>query len=405
VLVTKRPTIEGRTAYSNCAAALIQTYPNICPNLLFQNNKIFSGDEKPFSYLFINLLLIDIRSSFPSLLSKLHSPEYVAVSKRLAAAFDIISSFVGFLVRSLDDDSDGSSTISFNMPPDLLLRLRKGISETISLTIEYLRDRWDFAVAGVAGLHPLARTETAATSEGTRFTLTWDSMKVDVSTDSLVLSSIRTLAIWLHEDDNESLRKETLGLMDMFIELYENSSSAALNFRFPILMALESIINTDGGADAFINQGGWEILSQDLARSTNETLQRETNEAQQLPNLIEANASRGIEIVRVLLAIVDQQSSILESWMNVVKATATMKHFERIRHPLIMELQIAILQLAAALLSSATSGMQKRYVPCTAAILGLVAQLLACCDQFSGLSGEEFRESLDDIAISLENLR
>jgi hypothetical protein len=407
MLVIKRPTMEGRTAFTNCTATLLQTYPNICPNLLFRDNKISKGDEKPFSYLFINLLLIDIRSSFPSLLSKLNSPEYPTISKRLTAAFDVVSSFIGFLVRSLDDGEDGLSPISFSMPPDLLLRLRKEISEVISLVIEYLRDRWDSAVAGAAGLHPSARTGTATTSEGTRLTLTWDSMKADISADTLVLSGIRTLAIWLREDYNENLRKEALGLMDMLTELYQNGSSAALDFRFPILMALESIITTEDGADAFLNQGGWEILSKDLACAANDTPLRDAHEAQQpLPDsLIEANASRGIEIVRTLLAIVDQQSTILESWMAVAMAAASIKHSTGACHPLVMELQIAVLQLAAALLGSATSGLQKRYISSTTAILGLIAQLRADCNQFSGSIAQGFRESLDDIAMSLENLR
>ena len=374
-------------------------------NLLFQDNCKSKGEEKPFSYLFINLLLIDIRSSFPSLLSILNSPEYSAVSRRLAAAFDIVSGFISFLVRSLDEEDRPS--ISFSMPPDLLLKIRKEISETISVTIEYLRDRWDFAFAGVAGLHPSARTGTTTTSEGTRLTLTWESMKVDVSTDHLVLSGIRTLAIWLREDNNENLRKQAAGLMDMFTELYQIDSSEALDFRFPVLTALESLILSGEGAESFINQGGWEILSRDLARSVDDTPLREAlGDQQPLYNsLIEANASRGIEIVRVLLATVNQQSTVPESWMTLVKAAASIKRPLGVRQPLVMELQISILQLAAELLSSATSGMQKRYVSCTTAILGLVAQLRVHCSEFSGSIAQEFRESLDDVAIGLEDLR
>jgi len=179
-LIFSKPTLASRAAYTQLASTLLQVYPTSCPTLLFKDDSSLKRDSKPFSFLFINLLLIDLRSSFPSLLSKLNSSDYPSVSLRLAAALDIISSFIGFLLRSLDNELD---SVSFSMPPDLLLRLRKDIAETMSLTIEYLRDRWDASVAGASGLHPSARAGTSATSEGTRLTLTWESMTDSVNTD------------------------------------------------------------------------------------------------------------------------------------------------------------------------------------------------------------------------------
>ncbi|RAL58488.1 hypothetical protein DID88_005192 [Monilinia fructigena] len=239
-LVNRRPTLAGRVAYTQAAAALLQAYPATCPSLLFNDESLNTSDKsernsKPFSYLFVNLLLIDLRSSFPSLLAKLNSSDYSNISQRLAAAFDVISSFIGHLVRSLDDEDFNAFTIS----PDLMLKLRKDIAETMSLSIEYLRDRWDASIAGASGLHPSARAGTTATSEGTRLTLTWDSMKDSVTADLLVLASIRALAIWIREDENENLRKETAGMMDMFIELYKISLKEDPDFRYPILLALE----------------------------------------------------------------------------------------------------------------------------------------------------------------------
>ncbi len=228
--------------------------------LLFQDDASGNSDSKPFSYLLINLLLIDIRSSFPTLLANLNSAEYPSISQRLAAAFDVISSFIGFLVRSLDDK--GGSEISIS--PDLLLKLRKDIAETMSLAIEYLRDRWDASIAGTSGLHPSARTGTAATSEGTRLTLTWESKKDSVNADPIILAGIRALAIWIREDENENLRNETAGLMDMLVELYKSSSEGALDFRYPILLALEGIIVTEEGLDAFLGQDGWQVVFEDL---------------------------------------------------------------------------------------------------------------------------------------------
>jgi hypothetical protein len=286
------------------------------------------------------------------------------------------------------------------MPPDLLLKLRKDIAETMSLTVEYLRDRWDASVAGAPGLHPSARTGTAATSEGTRLTLTWDSMKDNVASDNLILASIRMLAIWLREDENENLRNESAGLMDMLVELYQARVSGGLDFRYPILTALEAILTTEDGVDGFLAQNGWHVLSQDLAL----VISGSTNVGNPF---VEAEALRGIEIVRALLAVIDHESTTepREDWMEMVKIAASMKHTSQAEHPLVMELQIAVLQLAAALLTLANAGMQKRYVKSTTSILGLATQLRRTAAGFSDTISQEYCDSLDDIIMSLENLR
>jgi len=203
------------------------------------------------------------------LLEQLNNENYPKVSQRLGAAFDILSAFIGFLVRSLDDQSDSSKS---SIPPDLLLKLRKDISETMSLTIEYLRDRWDASIAGASGLHPSARAGTSATFEGTRLTLTWESMKDSVNTDPLILAAIRVLAIWIREDENDNLRNESAGLMDMLVELYKKTSPESLDFRYPILLALEGMMVTEDGVDNFLGQEGWQVIGQDLEALLRSTL-------------------------------------------------------------------------------------------------------------------------------------
>jgi hypothetical protein len=333
------------------------------------------------------------------LLSKLNSTEFPAIAQRLAAAFDVISSFIGFLVRSLDDES-GFST--FSMPPDLLLKLRKDVAETISLTIEYLRDRWDASVAGASGLHPSARTGTASTSEGARLTLTWDSMKDDITTDLLILAGIRALAIWIREDENENLRNESAGIMDMLVELYRTCSLEKLDFRYPILLALEGILTTEDGVESFLGQEGWKVVGQDLQQilrniSTESVLPKQSGEA-----------ARGLEIVRVLLAVIDSPSaSILqEEWMGAVSLAAAMKAPSANASPIFLEFHIAILQLATALLSKAAGGMQKRYVTSTPALSGLSNQLVAIAKRMDDKAeAAEFTSLLEDVSLDLENLR
>ncbi|TVY59356.1 Uncharacterized protein LCER1_G001099 [Lachnellula cervina] len=396
-LVSRKPTAASRAAYTRLAAALLQAFPVQCPILLFKDDISANADSKPFSYLFVNLLLIDLRSSFPSLLAQLNSADYSSISQQLATAFDVLSSFIGFLVRSLDDEI---GVPSFSMPPDLLLKLRKDIAETMSLTIEYLRDRWDASIAGASGLHPSARSGTAATSEGTRLTLTWESMKDDVTADPLVLAGIRALAIWIREDENENLRSESAGLMDMFIELYKASSIGALDFRYAVLLALEVILASEDGTEGFLGKmGGWLSLKIFNRFSKSSSIRDAAPLAQ---------AARGLEIVRVLLAVVDHPSTSLpqENWMEAIKVTASMKPCATPAPSLVLELQIAALQLSTALLSKAAGGVQKRHVTSISALSGLVSQLKFLT---KGLSNEtdkvEFADLLEDVSLELDNLR
>lgn len=396
--MASKPTAAGRAAYTQLAAALLQTYPASCPSLLFRHDAGENSDSKPFSYLLVNLLLIDVRSSFPSLLSKLNSGEYPATSQRLAAAFDVISSFIGFLVRSLDDESDSA----FSMTPDLLLKLRKDIAETMSLNIEYLRDRWDASIAGASGLHPSARSGTAATSEGTRLTLTWESMKDNVNSDPLILAGIRALAIWIREDENENLRNETAGLMDMFIELYKTSSQGTLDFRYPILLALEGNMITEEGIDGFLGHDGWQVVVEDLKSTLKSTAEQSGS------NNASAEAGRGLQIVRVLLAIIDHEATPFprEDWMTIVSTTTSIKVPASTSPSVVTEFHIAMLQLSSALLSKSSGGMTKRHVASLPALSGLVKQLKAVVKKMDDqIESSELTGLLDDVALDLENLR
>lgn len=398
-LIISRPTSAGRAAYTRLASALLQVYPESTPSLLFRDGPSGGADSKPFSNLFINLLLIDLRSTFPSLLSKLNSAEYPAISQRLAAAFDILSSFIGFLVKSLDDEG---SAPSFSMPPDLLLKLRKDMAETMSLTIEYLRDRWDSSIAGAPGLHPSARAGTSSTSEGTRLTLTWDSMslKDNVSADPLILAGLRGLAIWIREDENENLRNEVAGLMDMLIELYRLEDS---QYRYPILLALEGIMTTDDGVENFLGQNGWQVLSQDLESA----LKTVSDINLVSTSLATSEAARGIQVVRVLLAVLDHPSTSFpqEDWMNTVTTAASIKVPTAVPSSVVLEFLIAVLQLSAALLSKSSGGMTKRFITRQPALRGLSQQLKSLSSKLENrLEGVEFTELLDDVTMDLENL-
>ncbi|KAJ4391340.1 hypothetical protein N0V93_004957 [Gnomoniopsis smithogilvyi] len=387
-LVTSKPTPAGRAAYTNLTASMLQIYPAETSRLLFSDDV---GVEKPFFYLLMNLVLVDLRSAFPALLEKLNSPEYENISRRLASAFDIVSAFLGFLVRFLEDEDADERFASIMLSPDLLLKLRTSISETMSLAIEYLRDRWDASVAGAMGLHPEARVGTAKTSSGSHYTLAWDSKTDMANQDPLILSAIRALAIWLREDDNETLRKEASGLSDMMLDLYKNSPSGRFDFRGAVLVALEGIVTLDKGIAAFLENEGWEILVRDMLAIFEAS--SSVNDA--------SEAGRGIEIVRVLLPVVErEQPGSREAWMAVVTAVAAWDVPTAEQASTILEFQIAVLQLVTALLSNTHTAMQRRYVHSISAVLGIAAQLKGKVRDDPVLV-----ESLEDVESTLGSLR
>ncbi|KAL2136334.1 hypothetical protein VTI74DRAFT_4368 [Chaetomium olivicolor] len=389
-LVTSRPTAAGRAAYTNLSAALLEVYPSQAPQLLFaeQGSSSSSASTNPFSYLLINLLLVDLRATLPTLLSQLNSPSYPETSFRLASAFNIVSHFIGYLVRSMDS---ADSNLPWIISPDLLLKLRKSISETISLTTEYLRDRWDASVAGAMGLHPDARVGAANTSVGSHFTLAWDSKTDSAGDDPLILAAVRALAIWIREDENDLLRREAAGLGDMLVDLYKNGGNGRLDFRRPVLVAWEGIVAEERGLAAFLENGGWEVLADDLL-SILEASSTVSDENE---------AARGTEIVRILLQIAEaERPGSREAWMDVVTRVAAWYVPEEKQPAVVEECQVAVLQLVTALLVNTHPGMQKRYVHSTSAVLGIANQLRG---KIKGDAALE--EALDDVLGTLAALR
>ncbi|ENH73125.1 hypothetical protein FOC1_g10008621 [Fusarium oxysporum f. sp. cubense race 1] len=350
-LVTSRPTPEARAAYTNATASILQAFPSEAPKLVFIDDK---KDDKAFSYLLINLLLIDIRSSAPTLLEQLNEPEYPKVSTRLTSAFDVISIFIGYLVQCLEDES----LETFFMTPENLLKLRKGISETMSLTAEYLRDRWDASVAGAMGLHPDA--------------------------------PVRALALWLREEENDILRKEATGLMDMFMDLYKSSSQNKLDFRSPVLVALEGVTTLPKGRELLLANEGWTILAHDL----NSILQHASQ------TWGEQEVARATDIVRILLPIVEQESNgVPEAWMDLITSVAAWDVPDSGLPPQVQEAVISSLQLCCAVLVAANRGMRQRYKHSIAAIYGIASQL---AKQVSQDNPE--REMLEDVLATLGSL-
>ena len=341
-------------------------------------------DQKPKSYIFVTALLIDIRSTIPSLQEKLHSTEYLDISERIARAYDIISAFIGFLVQSLEAmDSDESEhpgpALSAPMPIDLLMRIRANISEMMSLTIEHLRDRYDSSIAGAAGLHPSARTRSEGSSRP--LPIAWDT-STGLSKDPLTLSQLRAMSLWLHDEENDALRIEASGIMDVFLALYRDTSDQ--DFRYPVLLSVEGILEVPEGVEAFLREEGWTILATDL-----EHILR-----------IPSEHTRGIEIVRVLLAVVeaDVTGPAKEEWMPIVElARQSVVHAPDTTN---LELGVAICQLAVELMVRAPRGIRKRRRDAVVEVQKYAEALLAKVDGVSGGA----REGLEEVVQGLDSL-
>ncbi|KAI1457227.1 DUF1941-domain-containing protein [Annulohypoxylon moriforme] len=397
-LATNRPTAASRSAYTNCAGALLLIYPESTPRLLFLDEK---DSSKPFSYLFINLILVDLRATLPSLLEKLNDPEYPDISQRLTSALDILTAFIGQLVawmEELDDPKPSAdlANIWLKISPDLVLKLSRSIAETLSITMEYLRDRWDASVAGAQGLHPEARTGDAHTNFGSHKTLAWDAKDESAATDAFILSAIRAIALWVRDDDGDILRKECSGLMDMFIELYQSSGSTStqpngLDYRLPILAALEGVLRTKKGIDAFSSNDGWAILSRDLLKIL---------EGSSSPSILQGvDFVRGTRIALVLSIVAESEVPTPEDWMSIVTAVAAydVPSTESANDSTLLEFQADVLQLATTLLENSNPGMRKRYVHSARAIRGVAEQLRSRTEE-----GSETTKQLEDVLSTLD---
>lgn len=368
--ILSSPTHETRRCTALICSTLLQAYPSTFPGLLFiPSSTPTSSEAKSFLYFFLNLTCIDLRASFPSLLELLASQDYPAISQRLAADFNILSAFIGFLAQTFEDEEKGAIGPSIPLAADELLKIRREFSETASLTIEFLRDRWDAAVSGTAGLHPSVRPTPGRPPSNSPLSLTWDNMDGGVAKDSLTLASIRYLGIWLRESDSDTLLKEAVGIIDVLLELYkadteldETDDSEEMGYRYPILLALQIIITVDSSSDTFVQEGGWSTLSQDLKKIISE--QAGKNEVAD-----DSKVHRGIEITRVLFSLAENNSSgTSNEWISLVEVISSLPRLKEDVSSVALELRVSLYQLAAALLQGAPLRMRQRYESETAKI-------------------------------------
>jgi hypothetical protein len=376
--ITRKPTPQARTAATRLASEVIQRSPptgQTVTNLFRGPLPSASTEDKPFAYIFTQYVLIDIRSTIPALMTNLASPSYQTDSLRLAACYDVVTGFITYLVSTMDDELTP-------IPPDLLLKLRRDVSETFSLTLEFFRDRLDAVTTGASGLDPSARTDPKAPAM-----LTWDNPGTPPEEDPIILSGLRALSLWLREDDNPELNTQALGVADMLAALYESSMrpEAKADFRAPIQVLLEVLlVGEESAVQLFLDNKGWDLLAGDLK--------------QKLESSTGYTSVSGI--VRVLLAVLgsDVVPQSREKWMDVVRLAAGLK--TEIEDIEVLEGIAEVYQLADAVYNKAPVKLQKLFGK-DAEVIAMNASTLA-----GKLRGTDVDEGLiasfAEVALSLE---
>lgn len=352
IVITSGHTSKERHHTAIISASLLHRYP---PTLLFEHttpvsakgkNKSTPSSDKPFVYLFLQLVLIDIRASFPALMESLTAPSYGTTAHRLAASFDIIAAFLGYLVTV-------DSFVTFALTPDLLLKLRSDLSETFGLTLEFLRDRWDAAFAGAEGFEP------GHQDKGTPLGLTWDTnLRGGLLGDPLVMASVRALSLWLREE--ESLRSEAGGMVDFFLGLWTRGSEAGVDYRMWVVGALEGVLEEDHGRAQFSKYGGWEVVWGDLK---NVYSVRDSGEEE---------ARLAISEARLLCEVVAVGGSCEEGRCREVCAMVDSRGLGRAGS----ELDAEVLKLASACLANVSRGARGRMVEEVRKVRGVAERLV-----------------------------
>lgn len=390
-------------------ASLLHIFPTEFTNLLFNGSStsLVSPDSKPVSYLFIKLLLIEIRDAIPRVREGVGSDNLSALDG-LAASYDIISAFIGFLIHLLDEedpspdlDNEINQPSASPFPPSLLLQLRADISEVMSLTIENVRDRLENSTFHATNLLLIAPSVSETTSS------------TPTQENTLTIAQIRTLALWLREDDNEALRKEAASIAKIMLDLYGIESEQMFEFRSPVLISLEAIVNVPEGVEAFLAADGWVILSGDLQAILTSTTSPEDRSA---------SFARGIDIVQILLDVVESDvvGPAKEDWMGIVELASTASPSlsssstvvgQSSSHKSRGDLLIATAQLAVELLIRAPRNVRRRSIPAARKVLHMAQNVLLQESKDSGdddvrvvSTSREARDGATEVVTALRGL-
>lgn len=361
------------------SAALLFLFPSVSPHILFRGISDSNDNLPPM----IKLSLLDIQETVWSFFDKVEHCGDPSISVQLANSYDIISAFISFLVRSFDEETSPSSYPASQIPPSLpfsattLLLLRTQITEALTLTIKHLRNRFDaLKLINSPDFNPNPMFQ-----------------------DVLTLSQLRTLALWLRDDDNEILRIRAAGIMDVILALYKPTPplNSAIDFKSPILILLEGILATPKGPPTFLNLKGWSTLTQDLHHIIN------------TPS--HSTVSCGLDIIFILRTILETDgvpARAKSGWTEIITLATTAVNNHNNNHnnqsgssevpdP---SLQIAIAQLAVDVLKKASAEERRRHQRAAESLLAMARRKMVA----DTAGGQEARDGFEDVVFGLEEL-
>ncbi|TGZ80951.1 DUF1941-domain-containing protein [Ascodesmis nigricans] len=241
IVSTSGNSLNDRTVCIGLAARLLEI---ASLDSVFSFTKLSDQKSRTSAFLFIQLVTIDLRAAYPKLAERLHSDEYDILSSEQSDRLDVLGKFLVFLL-SLDD------LLETGVEPDLILRLRGDMGESMVMTIEFLRDRWDDSNAELKGETASRLQEITDSRSATR-----------AQDDPLVTAGVQTLAIWLKEEDSH--HKEAAGITDIFLTLWGANGGQNTGFKHIILCALQALADEKEGRQQFLAHDGWTPLWNDI---------------------------------------------------------------------------------------------------------------------------------------------
>ena len=287
--------------------------------------------EKPETFDFVVMLTSEIsKSVFDYDQVPKESHRWINETTRLQACYDVLTAFVGFLVGR---EHVGSPDIPVKplLPPDLLLELRKLISELMQVTILTIRERFGPPGTSIKLRDPI---------EEAKWEFPWD------MAHAVTCAQLRALALWLRDDDGERLRKEAVAIMDVLLQLVEKGRLLWVGDQ--IMICLEAICGTSNGAKNFLTLGGWQTVAEELH-----------DIVKQPSAMVFLDEFRGEQMVMVLSTVVHQTGANppKSMTMKVLRTVAAMEQDTTRRS----RLQLALLSLAGLLLSKTSLAQRKQY--------------------------------------------
>ena len=313
---------------------------------------------KPETYDLVIMLMSEIsKSVFDYDKVSKESYQYIDETTRLTACYDLLTAFIGYLVGR-EHAETLESPVKPLLPPDLLLELRKLISELMQMTILTIRERF-----GPPGTDIKLRDLI----EEAKWEFPWE------MAHAVTGAQLQALALWLRDDDGEKLRNEAVAIIDVLLQLVEKGK--LLGFADQIMICLEGICETSNGTKTFLAFGGWQIVAEELSCIVKQ------------PSIVAiADEFRGEQMVMVLSTVIHQTGSSppRATTMKVLQIVAAIEQDTSRRS----RLQLSLLSLAALLLSKTAPAQRKQYAKVAEKILFKSSALY----HLGGPTKEEFYE-------------